>query len=57
MYTTGQYLKIVEGKGEGGEPHPRPHPCPPTPCQNMQTVPECDEAIIDQYWHQSYHYH
>jgi hypothetical protein len=57
MYTTGQYLKIVEGKGGGGGggPHPRPQPCAPIPCQNMHTVPEYDEAIIDQYWHQSYH--
>ena len=42
---------------QGGDAHPRTHPCAPTPCQNMHTVPECDEAIIDQYWHQSYHYH
>ena len=39
MYTTGQYLKIMGGKG-GGDAHPRPQPCAPTPCQNMHTVPE-----------------
>ena len=57
MYTTGQYLKIVGGKGGGGDAHPRPQPCAPTPCQNMHTVPESDEAFIDQYLHQTHHYH
>ena len=37
--------------------HPRPQPCAPTPCQNMHTVPESDEAFIDQYLHQPHHYH
>ena len=54
MYTTGQYLKIMGGKG--GDAHPRPQPCAPTPCQNMHTVPESDE-VIDQYLHQSHYYH
>ena len=57
MYTTGQYLKIVGGKGGGGDAYPRPKPCAPTPCQNMHTVPQSDEAIIDQYLHQPHHYH
>ena len=57
MYTTGQYLKIVGGKEGGEDTIPRPLPCAPNPCRNMHTVPESDEAIIDQYLHQSHHYH
>ena len=53
MYTTGQYLKIVGGKGGGGMLTPDPNP---NPCQKMHTVPESDE-VIDQYLHQSHYYH